>query len=251
MPSPHSLKRYFEGDAASSFATHASFLIYFTSFIIYFHVSANEQDQEGHGARYFNSDDFKNGALSGSLVQFRPNWVFYFNLGVQLLTISRLIFWFVLLLYGNALKLYVTWFHAREVGKTASLAESRSGEDRRSLEATTDYVLQKKVNLEALLAKSIGGLKNGASLLEWTNLLLTVMVLLPLADWETYKYLWLPTFLHIWHAKFFLLIMIKDRMTAIEAKNDAMSYRTKVYYDTIDLTLNVLSYIATWVRSCL
>ena len=57
----------------------------------------------------------------------------------------------------------------------------------------------------------------------------------------------MPTFLHIWHAKFFFLILLKNRMTGIEAKNDAMSYRTKVYYDTIDLTLNVLAYIATWL----
>ena len=37
---------YFEGDAAASVATHVSFVIYLTSFIVYFYVSANEQYQD-------------------------------------------------------------------------------------------------------------------------------------------------------------------------------------------------------------
>jgi hypothetical protein len=87
----------------------------------------------------------------------------------------------------------------------------------------------------------------------WTNCGLTFIACMPLYDWKHYQYAWTPTFIHIWHAKFFFLILFKNWLTAREGKNDAMSYRTKAYYDTVDLVLNVLSCVFTafFIGTCL
>ena len=225
---------YFEGDGAASIATHVSFVLYLTSVIIYFYCAKTEKfefkdEDELQHARYLTGDSFRNGHISGALIQVKPDWVFYFNVVIQLLSVSRLLFWFLIVAYGYLRKGYFSFLYKREAKKNASALECATDEAIATAEAKMNYIRQKMTKLELLLSKSVGGLKTDARMMEVTNTALTVMVLIPLANWEAYKYLWVPTFLHIWHAKFFFLILLKDRMTGIEAKNDAMSYRTKVY----------------------
>ena len=92
--------------------------------------------------------------------------------------------------------MYISWFHKREIKKADELNDAATDEHLRTVEADVHYFEQKKIKTQSVLSKSVAGVKNGASFLEWTNIMLTVMVILPVVDWETYKYLWVRA--HFW-----------------------------------------------------
>jgi hypothetical protein len=70
------------------------------------HCSLRISKQCNHVRRPYDADD-----LSAKMIQFRPDWVYYFNLVVQLLSLSRMILWVLVLFYARCRLAILNWWY--------------------------------------------------------------------------------------------------------------------------------------------
>eukprot|EP00039_Didymoeca_costata_P011454 m.160867 g.160867 ORF g.160867 m.160867 type:complete len:1199 (+) comp15177_c0_seq1:247-3843(+) len=76
------------------------------------------------------------------------------------------------------------------------------------------------------------------------DVVLFSMLWLPVGNWSKYKWIWTPTFLHVWHAKRSFMTILLGRLDAQSSGNASLTL-----YNVFEIGLGLFCFIFTW--SCI